>query len=94
MSQLAKFLEQDVVKQKFERLLGNNSKLFLTSLLQVCTENTYLQNADSNSVYQAAMMAASLQLPINRNLGFAYIVPYGVKQKDGSYKQVAQFQLG
>jgi recombination protein RecT len=33
-------------------------------------------------------------LPLNNNLGFAYIVPYKAKQKDGSYKTVAQFQMG
>lgn len=94
MSQLVKFLEQENVRKKFENLLGKNSQIFVTSLLQVCTESEKLQKADVNSIYQAAMMAATLQLPINRNLGFAYIVPYGVKQNDGTYKQVAQFQLG
>jgi recombination protein RecT len=35
-----------------------------------------------------------LDLPINQNLGLAYIVPYNAKQSDGTYKQMAQFQLG
>ena len=44
-----------------------------------------LKNADPISVYNAALMAATLDLPINQNLGFAWIVPYG---------KAAQFQLG
>ncbi len=40
------------------------------------------------------MVAATLDLPLNNNLGFAYIVPYNSKQPDGSYKVVAQFQIG
>jgi recombination protein RecT len=31
---------------------------------------------------------------LNNSLGFAYIVPYNNKQKDGSYKVEAQFQIG
>jgi recombination protein RecT len=44
-----------------------------------------LKNADPISVYNSAMLAATLDLPINQNLGFAWIVPYG---------KAAQFQLG
>ena len=45
-------------------------------------------------IFNAAAVAATLDLSINNNLGFAYIVPYKTKQKDGSFKQVAQSQLG
>ena len=41
----------------------------------------------------AAGTAASLDLPINQNLGFAYIIPFN-KKENGSYKVVAQFQMG
>jgi recombination protein RecT len=37
-------------------------------------------------------MAASLDLPINQNLGMAYLIPY--KTKDGSFKKMCQFQIG
>jgi recombination protein RecT len=44
------------------------------------------------------MMAAALDLPINPNLGFAYIIPYdvSVKNADGSWGKVTQpqFQIG
>ena len=79
------FLNQDNVKNKFAELLGSKSQGFLASVLQVVSGNDYLAKADQNSIYTAAMMAATLDLPINNNLGFAYIVPY---------KQQAQFQLG
>ena len=42
-------------------------------------------------------MAATLDLPLNNNLGFAYIVPYNEKyQEQGQWKKrlVAQFQMG
>jgi len=79
------FFQQDSVKRKFEELLGKRSSAFMTSVLQIVSNNSYLQNASPQSVFNAACVAATLDLPINNNLGFAYIVPYG---KD------AQFQMG
>lgn len=82
------------VQSKFKELLGKRASAFCTSVLQIVASNHLLQNADPSSIYQAAAVAATLDLPLNNNLGFAYIVPYKTKQKDGSYKTVAQFQMG
>lgn len=79
------FFEQSNVKAKFEELLGKKSQGFITSVLQVVASNDLLKKADPVSIFNAAATAATLDLPINNNLGFAYIVPYGGK---------AQFQLG
>lgn len=85
---------QDNVKQKFQELLGKNASQFITSVLQITQSNDLLSKADPFSIYGAAATAATLNLPLNNNLGFAYIVPYNVKQKNGSYKVLAQFQIG
>ena len=79
------FFSQQAVKQKFSEILGARSVQFITSVLQIANSNSLLQKAEPQSLYNAAMTAAILDLPINPNLGFAYIVPYG-----GS----AQFQMG
>jgi recombination protein RecT len=81
---------KDSVKAKFEELLGKNSAGFITSVLQAVASNDLLKQADPNTVFHAAAVAATLNLPINNNLGFAYIVPY--KEKSG--RVVAQFQMG
>lgn len=88
------FLNSDGIKNKFTEILGKKGVGFVSSVLSVVSQNKLLANADQNSIYTAALMAASLDLPINANLGLAYIVPYNSKQSDGSYKQMAQFQLG
>lgn len=94
MQSLSKFINSDNIKNKFAEVLGEKGGAsFVTSLLTVVTQNKTLQNADKNSIYTAALIAASLQLPINPNLGFAYILPYKTKI-DGQYVDVAQFQLG
>ena len=79
------FFEQTAVKNRFTEMLGKRSNQFISSVLQITANNSILKNADPLSVYNAALMAATLDLPINQNLGFAWIVPYG--------KQ-AQFQMG
>lgn len=86
--------ERDAVKKKFEEMLGKRAPQFITSVLQIVASNELLKNADPNSIYQSAAVAATLDLPLNNSLGFAYIVPYNNRQPDGSYKQVAQFQIG
>jgi recombination protein RecT len=89
---------RDDVKQKFHELLGKRATSFITSVLQIAAQNQPLAKADPVSIYQAAAVAATLDLPLNQNLGFAYIVPYNQSYKDdqGKWqkKQVAQFQMG
>ncbi|HXP51668.1 MAG TPA: recombinase RecT [Bacteroidia bacterium] len=87
------FFSQENVKSKFTELMGKRATGYITSVLQAVNSNQLLSKADINSIYQAAVIAALLDLPINPNLGFAYIIPYN--QKDGdSWKTVAQFQMG
>jgi len=92
------FLNQDSVQSKFKEILGKRSTSFITSVLQIISSNALLANATPESVYHSAMVAATLDLPLNNNLGFAYIVPYNRSYKDenGTWqkKQVAQFQMG
>ena len=88
------FFESPAIKNKFTELMGKRAPQFITSVLQIANSNALLKNADPISIFNAAATAATLDLPLNNNLGFAYIVPYNEKQKDGTWKQVAQFQMG
>ena len=95
---LSEFLNSDNIKNKFTEILGQKGIGFISSVLSVVNSNKLLKDADRNSIYTAALMAASLDLPINQNLGFAYIVPYNESYKDANNqwqkRQLAQFQLG
>lgn len=82
---LKEILGQDNIKQRFNELLGKKAPGFISSLMQVTQSSNLLQNANPQTVLAAAVTAASLDLPINPNLGFAWIVPY---------KGQAQFQMG
>lgn len=93
------FFESPAIKNKFAELMGKRAPQFITSVLQIANSNALLRNADPLSIFNAAATAATLDLPLNNNLGFAYIVPYNekVKGKNGApdtWRNVAQFQLG
>jgi recombination protein RecT len=85
---------QEIVKKKFQELLGSKMQGFVTSVLQCVASNDLLAKADPHSVYHAAAVAATLDLPLNNSLGMAYIVPYNVRQPDQTKKVMAQFQMG
>lgn len=76
---------RDAVKRKFEEMLDKKAQGFISSVLQVVAGNTLLGKADPMTILNAAITAASLDLPINQSLGRAWIVPYGGR---------AQFQIG
>lgn len=84
-------LSRPEVKEKFTEMLGSRSTAFITTVLQIVNSQELLRSADPQSVYSAAMTAATLNLPVNPNIGFAYIIPYNDRQ---SGKTLAQFQLG
>lgn len=73
-------------QNRFKELLGQKSQQFCTSLINV---GNSMQDVEPYSVIQSAMIAAALDLPIDKNLGFAWIVAY----KKGGVKY-AQFQMG
>ena len=73
------------VQRKFEKLLGQKSGGFISSVLQTVNNNSLLAKADPATILNAAATAASLDLPINQSLGRAWIVPF---------KGQAQFQIG
>jgi recombination protein RecT len=83
---LAALLRQPNYANRFKEVLGDRAGQFVSSILSV---GATMKDVEPTSIISSAMIAASLDLPINKNLGFAWIVPYvdkGVKR--------AQFQMG
>lgn len=88
LAQLKGLLSADSTKKRFYEILGNKSAGFISSIVNVVNGNPALQEANPNTVLMSAAIAATLDLPINPNLGFAAIVPY--KERG---QAVAQFQM-
>ena len=94
---ISEYMNSGKVADKFKQMMGKRSTQFITSVLHICANNAMLKNATPDSVYQAAAVAATLDLPLNSNLGFAYIIPYNEKRQDEQGRDytvvVAQFQM-
>lgn len=94
---LSKLLGQDAIKKRFEDILGAKTNSFISSIISATKSNAMLAQCDPNSIISSAVIAATLDLPIQNNLGFAAIVPYNESYKDenGQWQKrpVAQFQM-
>lgn len=88
---LRELFNNPIIKTKIEQLVGKNSATFATSVMQIANSNTMLRTADPTSIFNAACMAATLNLPLQNGLGFAYIVPF---KNNKEKKTEAQFQIG
>lgn len=82
-------LNQELFKKKFEDVLGSRAPQFIASVINLVGNDKYLAGCNPVSVISACLVAATLDLPIDKNLGYAWIVPY----KDKGVPK-AQFQMG
>lgn len=73
------------VQEQFKNALKDNSGPFVASVIDLYNGDQYLQKCNPTQVVMECLKAATLKLPINKSLGFAYIVPYN---------DIPQFQIG
>lgn len=92
LPQLKAALNAPSVKAKFEEMLGKRAPQFITSITSVVTNNSLLQKADVNSIVLGAATAASMDLPLNPNLGYAALVPFN--SKEGCFAQLQIMSKG
>lgn len=78
-------LSQENVREKFKEVLKENAPSAMANLAIMVNNSAALSKCDPMTVISAAIIASSLSLPLDPNLGFAHIIPYGDK---------AQFMLG
>lgn len=82
---LKQYVNSPNVKEMLQERLKDRASQFVISLLSTVNANPKLAECTPISIMNGAMIAASLNLPINPNLGFSYLIPF---------KGVAQLQLG
>ena len=94
-------LDSEGYKKRFEELLGNRTPQFVSSIVSLVNAEPNLQKVFYEApvtILQASLKAATFNLPIDQNLGYAYIVPFNntVKHADGtsSKRMEANFIMG
>lgn len=78
------YLDQPGYRRRFEQMLGKRSTQFCASIINVASAKNF-ERVQPQSIIAAAAIAATLDLPIEKSLGFAWVIPYG---------NMAQFQIG
>ena len=94
-------LDGEKLRGRFDELLGKRAPQFISSLVSLVNADANMQQAFYEApmtVVQSALKAASFDLPIDQNLGYAYIVPFKNSKKDAdgnwSKRMEASFILG
>lgn len=82
-------LDGEKMRSRFDDLLGKRAPQFISSVVSLVNADPKIQMAFYQApmtVIQAALKAATFDLPIDQNLGYAYIVPFNntVKLPDGT----------
>lgn len=72
-------------------VLGEKKNSFVNNLTALVTNNVKLQECEPVSLMHAGIKATALDLPLDPNLGFAYVIPY---RNNSAGKTEAQFQIG
>lgn len=98
VNQVKAMLSQDNIKEKFTEVLGHKAPQFMASITNAVSGSSQLKKCPANSIIGAAFVAATYDLPIDSNLGFAAIVPYNESVYDQQRREwvkvpKAQFQM-
>ena len=82
---IANFLNVPETRGFLEKTLGEKKSEFVSNLIALTDADSKLAECDPATLMKCAMNATALNLPLNKNLGYAYVIPY---------KGVPSFQIG
>lgn len=98
---ISAILDGEGYRKRLEEILGKRTPQFISSIISLVNASAELQKAAveaPNTIVQAGLKAAILDLPIGNELGYAYIVPFKNSYKDpqGNFQKrnEAAFILG
>lgn len=87
-------LKQSSIRSRFQEILKDKAAGFTANLAVMVNNSETLQKCDPSTIISAAVISASLDLPLDPNLGFAAIVPYNNKaQYQIMYKGLIQLAM-
>ena len=94
MSDLKKF-NSDLMLPKTQSylnsVLGNEKNSFVNNIVALVSSNVKLQECETPTIMFAALKATALKLPLDPNLGYAFIIPFRDNKNNVT---VATFQIG
>lgn len=73
---LTNMLNGASVMKQFENALAKSAPTFVASVIDLYNTDSNLQLCEPKAIVMEALKAAVLKLPINKALGYAYIIPF------------------
>ena len=64
------------IQNQLTNIMGKNAGSFTSSMIELFSQDSGLQECDPKSVVMEAMKAAALHLPLSKSLGRAYVLPF------------------
>lgn len=78
-------INSDEIKSKFTEVLKDKATVYIDSIMNLVNGHKDLSECEPRTIIDACMIAASLDLPVDKNLEYIWIIPY---------KKKGDFQLG
>ena len=91
LKQFNMFIANPRTQDYLNTVLAEKKASFVNNLTALVSNNAALQVCKPDTLMFASLKATALDLPLDQNLGFAYVLPYRDNKTGAS---VAQFQMG
>lgn len=94
MSDLTQFnrtITNPKTQEYLQNVLSEKKNSFVNNITALVSNNQKLQECEPLSLMYAGIKATALDLPLDANLGFAYVIPFRNNREN---KVEAQFQMG
>ncbi|MDR2652686.1 MAG: recombinase RecT [Prevotellaceae bacterium] len=91
---IANFLHAPSTTKFLSDTLSDRKGEFVSNLIALCDADKNLAECDPAALMKCALNATALNLPLNKNLGYAYVIPYkGVPSFQIGYKGLIQLAI-
>lgn len=91
---ISQFLSVPQTQDFLQSTLKEKKGEFISNLIALTESNPQLATCDPAQLMKCAMNATALNLPLNNNLGYAYVIPYkGVPSFQIGYKGLVQMAI-
>lgn len=91
LKQFNQFLTNPRTQDYLTTVLAEKKASFVNNITALVSNNAALQVCRPDTLMYASLKATALELPLDQNLGFAYVLPYKDKKSGAT---LAQFQMG
>lgn len=91
LKQFNTFITNPRTQDYLSTVLADKKASFVNNITALVSNNATLQVCKPDTLMFACLKATALDLPLDQNLGFAYVLPYKDSKKG---ETLAQFQMG